>query len=170
MRLWEIGNELMALSSLLDESDGELPKEFEDTLDGWFAGIGDDQADKLADYAAVIRKMQTEAAVAHAEAEQFLMKERFRLNTAERLKARIKEYMEGTNQQKCPTSDGRLFRIQANGGKLPLLIADPKLIPDEYKYTPEPVADNEKIRQAIESGEVLPFASIGERGTHLRIA
>jgi hypothetical protein len=29
--------------------------------------------------------------------------------------------------------------------------------------------DKDKIRAALESGEVLPFASLGERGTHLKI-
>ncbi len=85
------------------------------------------------------------------------------------MKARLLEYFLATGQQKAKTAEGLDIRVQANGGVLPLLIADPRLIPEEYKYTPPAVADNDKIRKAIEAGYVLPFASLGERGVHVRI-
>jgi hypothetical protein len=61
------------------------------------------------------------------------------------------------------------IKVVKNGGKLPLSI-DEGCVPEEYiKKVVVESPDKEKIRAALESGEVLPFASLGERGTHLKI-
>ncbi len=39
-------------------------------------------------------------------------------------------------------------------------------VPTEFT---KPVPDTAKIRKALSSGQALPFASLGERGEHLRI-
>jgi hypothetical protein len=67
------------------------------------------------------------------------------------------------------TTDMHRIKVVKNGGKLPLSIDD-GCVPDEYiKKVVVESPDKEKIRAALESGEVLPFASLGERGTHLKI-
>jgi hypothetical protein len=74
----------------------------------------------------------------------------------------------------------RKLAIQKNGGKAALIFIEGEEIPAEFKYTPEPVPDNEQIRAEIERYESLsdeekestpnpvPFAKL-ERGEHLRI-
>ena len=56
--------------------------------------------------------------------------------------------------------------IAKNGGKTPMKITGD--VPEEFlKYTPAP--DNDKIREALDSGLSLDFAHFEERGTHLNI-
>ena len=67
------------------------------------------------------------------------------------------------------TTDMHRIKIVKNGGKLPLSI-DEGCVPEEYiKKVVVESPDKEKIRTALESGEVLPFAQLQERGTHLKI-
>ena len=57
-----------------------------------------------------------------------------------------------------------------NGGKAPLIVDDEFVLdlPDEYlEWSAEP--DRAKIRAALEAGEVLTFARLGERGQSMRI-
>lgn len=62
------------------------------------------------------------------------------------------------------------LRVQANGGKTPVQLdatLNPETLPDDLrvvKYSPNVDA----IRAKLEAGESLPFATLGERGTHLR--
>lgn len=56
--------------------------------------------------------------------------------------------------------------IVKNGGKKPVILSDE--VPQEWqkvKYEP----DNKRIREALENGEELPFAKLGERGERLSI-
>jgi hypothetical protein len=73
--------------------------------------------------------------------------------------------MAATNQRLIETP---LFRIsiQRNGGKTPIDIHGE--VPQEWcriRYD----ADKERIRVALEAGESLPFAVLGERGERLVI-
>lgn len=62
------------------------------------------------------------------------------------------------------------LRVQANGGKTPVQLdatLNPETLPDDLrvvKYSPNVDA----IRAKLEAGESLHFATLGERGTHLR--
>lgn len=62
------------------------------------------------------------------------------------------------------------LRVQANGGKTPVQLdatLNPETLPDDLrvvKYSPNVDA----IRAKLEAGESLPFATLAERGTHLR--
>lgn len=62
------------------------------------------------------------------------------------------------------------LRVQQNGGKTPVKLDDslnPESLPDDLrvvKFSPNVDA----IRAKLEAGESLPFAALGERGTHLR--
>jgi hypothetical protein len=89
-------------------------------------------------------------------------------NNMIRLNDYMKMCMENAGIKEIET-DMHRFKIVKNGGKLPLSI-DEGCVPEEYiKKVVVESPDKEKIRAALESGEVLPFASLGERGTHLKI-
>jgi hypothetical protein len=69
------------------------------------------------------------------------------------------------NQRKIQT-DLHTFTICKNGGKQGVdIFAE---VPDSFQriiYEP----DTDKIREALENGEDLPFARLRERGEHVRI-
>lgn len=90
-------------------------------------------------------------------------------------KARIKWY-KGYMQQSMASHGERKLEagtftvsVQKNGGKAPIVVeAAVEDIPQEYRKVSY-VADNDKIRAALDAGEKLPFAHLGERGESLRI-
>jgi hypothetical protein len=171
--LFDIGDiaDIKALMDLLDETDGEITPESQDAMDAFFAEIEGNQGEKLQGYATLIRRMETEAAVAKAEAEQWDRKGDARANSARRLKDRLKLYLEVTGQKKVQTSRGYVIAIQANGGKVPLVIADgtdPKALPETFQRIRVEI-DTDAVRETLESGGSLPFAALGERGSHIRI-
>lgn len=82
-----------------------------------------------------------------------------------RLKANLFLTMQDIGVKKL-TSEHFKFSIAKNGGKTPLEFLDE--VPHEWaipKWSP----DNEKIREALDNGEELPFVKYGEKGSHLNI-
>lgn len=169
-KLFDIGADLLALSDLLDESNGEITPENEPIIEAFFAELENDQAVKLDGYVGLIKTIEGEAVVAKATAEQFTMKARSRENAAKRLKDRVKMYLEATKQPKAVTEKGFTLAVTNNGGKQPLDVDDVRIedVPERFRKVTVTI-DNEKIREAIEAGEELSFARLQPRGNHLRI-
>lgn len=169
--LFEIGEDMRALLAIMDECDEELTPDVDAALDQWFKELSNGEAAKLDGYVNLIKTLEMEATAAIAEAEQYEMKARVRKNRVARLKDRVKEHLEATGRKKVETATKRTIAIQANGGVIPVKIAegtDPASIPDEFAIvTRAPNLD--AIREKLKTGESLPFATLGERGTHLRI-
>ena len=89
-------------------------------------------------------------------------------NNVIRLNNYMKLCMENAGLKEV-TTDMHRIKVVKNGGKLPLSI-DEGCVPEEYiKKVVVESPDKEKIRTALESGEVLPFAYLEPRGTHLKI-
>lgn len=90
------------------------------------------------------------------------------ITSYERLEDGLQSYLKCKGVRKVHTSNHD-FVVCKNGGKQPIEItADVYDIPREYCiFTPKPNTD--VIRKALESGQELEFARLGERGEHLRI-
>ena len=86
------------------------------------------------------------------------------------LKERLKWFFALHNLKKVETARYKLS-LAANGGKAPLVISDSILatdLPERFsRVTVEP--NTTAIREALEAGEELDFARLGERGTSIRI-
>jgi hypothetical protein len=169
--LLDISDDLIALGDLLDERDGDISG-IEQAIDQWMAEIGTDRDAKLDNYAALIRERELVASALKAEEERLAMRRRVAENTIKSLKDRLKMFFERTGLRKVETKR-YVIAVQANGGLQPLelsadAVADPKSLPLRFHLVTIE-ADTEAIRKAIDKGESLPFASLGERGTHLRI-
>lgn len=164
--LFQIGDDLMAILSLI-EDDGEVS----DQLSTWFDEIQNGEAEKLDGYIGVIRTLESQEAVAKAEAEQFATKARARANKIKYLKETLKSHLERTGRNRATTKAGRDIRIQANGGA-PSLTVDAipvEDLPAEYVRTVTEI-NKEAIKAALQAGKEVPFARFEPKGTHLRIA
>jgi hypothetical protein len=172
LTLFAIGGELQALQELLVERDGDVTDpEIAAAVDAWFATIAADEGAKLDGYIGLIRQNDMEAAAAKEESERWTMKARARENAAKRLKDRLKQYLEFTGRTKATSATGRVAAIQANGGKVPLTIADgidPVQVDPSYQRI-KVEFDTEKIRSSLEAGDDVGFARLEPRGNHLRI-
>lgn len=161
--LYTLTGDYLNLMQLADSTDPEDEQAFIDTLDGILGAI-DIKADQ---YAAVMSEISGRKGIVKAEIDRLTAVMRALSNHEDRMKEALYGSMIATDRREIKT-DLHTFKIVKNGGKLPLIIEDGADIPDKYcKVTIEP--DKDKIRTALETGNVLDFAHFGERGEHLSI-
>lgn len=158
--LLEIGSELTRLNALLDLTDGEVTPE----IDAEIAAVLADLDGKADGYASLIRERELRSKAREEEAERLAKLATTDRNLAKSLRERLKLVMEGSGQKRIETPRFRISVCQ-NGGKLPIDVHEP--VPPTYCRA---VPDMEAIRHALEAGEQLQFAALGERGSHLRIS
>jgi len=91
-------------------------------------------------------------------------------NRAKFLKDRLKWFFETHSIRTVETARYRLS-LARNGGKAPLILKDgvlPTELPNHFqRVSIDP--DTTAIREALERGEQLDFAQLGDRGTSIRI-
>lgn len=163
--LYEIDRDLLNVEELLasgaEDEAATLLEQFRQQLES-------DRASKVDATCAFIRELVSRSEARKAEADRFVALARTDGNLADRLKAMLLDHLRLHGVKKMETERFRLTRA-ANGGKLPLEITlPPDELPAEFVRTTK-VADTEAIREAVEKGEDLPFARLGERGEHLRL-
>lgn len=169
--LFDIGNDLLAIDNLLDETGGELTNpDAEAAITAWFAELAQAESTKLTGYVGYIRQLDMEAEAARQFANHFAAKAQSRENRVKWLKGKMKDYLEYTGRKKAVTSDGQTVAVQKNGGKQPIEHdpIDVNQLPDRFVKVVKQ-SDNDAIRNALESGETLDFARLMPVGTHLRI-
>lgn len=160
--LYELTTQYQALLDLGDSDDPEDQEAFRNTLEGL-----DYELDlKADDYAAVLMQLDGKAAIIDKEIERLSAIKTAITNNTNRMKQMLQWSMEQTGRTEIKTPL-HTFKIQKNGGRAPLVVNEEE-VPDSYKRVIVEI-DRNKIREALEAGEELPFASIGERGSHLRI-
>lgn len=163
--LYELTQDYQALLEYADSVDPDDEQVFLDTLDGIFGAIDV----KFDQYATVMEQMTAHEDMLDREIMRLMRLQKAINHNKQRMKERLYESMVATDRMKIQT-DLHTFSIRKNGGKLPLIIHEGADIPDKWcKVIVEP--DKEKIRLALETGnvDVLKFAHLGERGSHLEI-
>lgn len=184
--LLDVRADYQALEQLLDEHNGELTEENEPFFDELFKEMQASVADKADGYVGLIRRLESEQALAKSRKEQFAMAERAKIRSIEYLEAKLLDFGVQTQLLTCAaevpgkkakapgkkieTTSGYTIAIQKNGGVAPMIVDEAFPDVDErfLKYLP-PIIDKEKVRAALDAGEKLPFASLGDRGVRLTI-
>ena len=123
-----------------------------------------DMETKADRYAMVLRDMDGDVATIDVEIKRLQERKKFILNRRDRLKATLYASMKATGRTSFKTALYS-FTIQGNGGRRPVKLLDD--VPERWRKPGEP--DMGKIREALENGQALPFATLGERGESLRI-
>ena len=160
--LYELTTQYQSLLDLGDSDDPEDQEAFRNTLEGL-----DYELDlKADDYAAVLMQLDGKAAIIDKEIERLSAIKTVITNNTTRMKQMLQWSMEQTGRTEIKT-DLHTFKIVKNGGRAPLVVNEEE-VPDCYKRVIVEI-DRPKIREALEDGVELSFASIGERGSHLRI-
>ena len=152
---------LLNLAGSMDEDELQT---FNDTLE---AILGEIEV-KADGYAVVLAEIEGRINTVNREIGRLEAIESALSNTRRRMIDRLKTAMEEIGTKEIKT-DLHRFKIVGNGGKQPMDI-DEGCVPEEYMKTKvEQVPDKDKIRKTLESGEVLSFARLEERGTRLKI-
>ena len=168
--LYAIRADVLAISDILEEAEGDLSA-CTPALELWLAALENEQAEKLDSFIDLIKTLRMEAVAAKAEKDQWAAKEKARTNRADYLERMLREHLEATGQRKVTTATGRTVAVVANGGKPPVVYAeavDPAAVPEEFRRVKTEI-DTQRVQLFLESGGSLPFARLGERGSHLRV-
>lgn len=162
--LYELTGNYKTLLDLAGSMDEDELQTFNDTLE---AILGEIEV-KADGYAVVLAEIEGRINTVNKEIGRLEALESALSNTRRRMIDRLKMAMEDIGTKEIKT-DLHRFKIVGNGGKQPLSI-DEGCVPEEYTKTEvKQVPDKDKIRKTLESGEVLPFARLEERGTRLKI-
>lgn len=166
--LYELTGEMLELYNMADdpEADEEVLRCIADTMEG----VGYEFDLKLEGYAAVIRNLEADVKAIKEEEQRLAGRRRTIERNIDRLKASIMEAMKAVGKTKA---GGSIFTVSIakNGGKAPLIVKEgfsAEDIPDKYRKVTVDF-DKDAIRSALEGGEALYFAEIGERGESVRI-
>jgi hypothetical protein len=168
--LLDISDDLMAINDLLFESGGDISDPaVAEAIDEWFAEIEADEERKVGNYIGLIREKELRCSAITEEKERFAKLATALGNSAKGLKERLKYYMQLVSKNKIETPRGNAS-VCGNGGKTPLLIVDiaAESVPPRFQKITLTI-DHDIVRNALEAGEKLEWASLEERGTHLRI-
>lgn len=175
--LLDITDDMLALDDLLAEIGGDLTDpRVELAITEWESELASDLDGKVDGYCRLIRSRELQEAAIREEAERLMAKAGTMAKQTKWLKDRLKMALTVLGQKKA----GRTYTasVVANGGQLPLVL-DPALdgerpsadgLPAEFVRARTTYRlDTDRVRSHLELGGSLPFARIGERGTHLRI-
>lgn len=121
---------------------------------------------KADNYAKIIKSIEDDVSKIDAEIKRLQERKASFSSRKDWLKSQLENMMRTTGRTKFKTALFS-FGIQKNGGVLPLVLNPDKPCPAEWRKPGDP--DTSKIREYLQCGGSLPFASLGERGESLRI-
>ncbi len=172
MTLFDITADLLALNDVLEGNGNQFDDpEVQAAVARYLSDLLAARAEKLDGYVALVKQLAMEAEAMEAEAVAFKAKAESRARRVAWLKECLKGALLATNTTKVTTPKGYAVSVQKNGGKRPVALAPgltPEQLPAEFVRTKVEI-DLEAIRGVLETGEPLPFASLGEAGSHVRI-
>jgi hypothetical protein len=168
--LYDISQDLVALYERLEELGGDVTSpEVEQEIDTWFEDLGQERDQKLDNYAALIRELESRAEARKAEARRLADRARRDAEHADYLKNRLVLFFQQHGLKTVETPRYRLT-VQRSGGRTPVVLkSDPEVLPEEFQRW-KVSADLDAIREALESGATLDFAELGERSHYVRIS
>lgn len=166
MNMYELQGQYLMLMEMAD--DEENTQAFADTLEG-LTGEIEAKADS---YAYVMTGIDDAIAAIDKEVERLTKRKKVLESNKDFMKKVIFDTMKIMEKSEIKT-DLHKFKIQKNGGKIPVLYdmdeSKPELFPEKYQAQ-KIVLNKDKIRADLESGIELSCAHLGERGEHLRIS
>ena len=158
--LYQLNENWQQVASMLYDEDADEQMVL-DTLES----IEGEIEDKADGYAKIIKELESKQNARKEEAKRLTESARVFENRVKTLKNNLSNTLKLIGKTKFAT-DLFSFNIVKNGGKQALTIDGE--VPKEYTKT---IVENDtdKIRQALENGEILPFAHLEPRGESLRI-
>lgn len=163
-----ITEDLLALDQLLDEIEGDLSDPAaEAAVAEWMNELEKNLKTKADGYAALITELEARVRLRREESQRLSVRAKADERKVDWLRGRLLLAMRRTNTPLINTSRYRISVAQ-NGGVSPLILLA-EVPPEWVKVRTEVSPDRERIREALDAGERLPFAAYGPRGERLVI-
>ena len=168
--IYDISEDMAALDALLAETGGEITPEAEAAFAAFESELAANLHAKTDAYCALIAEIDARSTARKAEAKRLADRAKIDERTADALRERLRWVWEQRGLGKIET-DRFTVSLAKNGGKAPLDIRCGVEDLPSWAIKTETIAraDNDAIRARLESGEVLPFAYLLERGTRISI-
>jgi len=161
------------LQTILEAWDDTPDAEKNDELEAWFLKLAvEANAERdvlLEQYFCMVEELKARALARKTEAQRMAELAKQDEARAEALVGKVQDYLERNGIKKIDTLRFPI-RLVGNGGQLPLLMdADTISVEelDERFVRVSKEVDTKAVRKALEAGEAVPFAQLGERGKHL---
>lgn len=161
MNLYQLTQDWESIYQMLDDPD--IP---EDAIMDSIEGIEGVMDLKIESMAQIMKSIGGEVSVIDAEIKRLQDLKASKEGRHNWLKQSIMDMMRATGRPKIKTTLFS-FGIQKNGGSLPVILTPGCDVPPEWLKPGDP--DTARIRKHLEAGHELGFATLGERGEHLRI-
>lgn len=160
-KLYEIVNDLQ---QFLELNEGlEDDQAYKDTLEA----LQGELDDKVEQWCRAEKNLEGERDAVKAELDRLTARKRALDNQIDHMKSTLLGYLQAAGVKKAGGVIGA--KIVKNGGLAPLeLTVDPAKLPARFKKV-KIEADNAAIREALDKGEKLKYAYLGERGEHIKI-
>ena len=168
--LLDITADMESLDALLAEAGGEITPDTEAAIEAWFSEIETNLADKVDGYCRLISEIEARAEVRKAEAKRLAERAKVDENAAAALRERLRWTWEAKNLPKIQTPRYTVSLAKVGGkAKIDLRVGVEDL--PSWAITTETIvkANTDAIRERLEAGETLDFASLMERGTRISI-
>ena len=160
-KLWEISAGMLEVAAELERNDGELTEELEAKIDE----LGEDWERKVESCCHVMDELQSKHDALKAHVDRLTVAMKSLKRSKESLRRYVHVQHELAGKQRTVTST---YVVTLQNNSMPtVVVAEFDSVPAEFRKVKE-TADTKKIREQIESGGVVPGASL-EYGTHLRM-
>lgn len=168
MNLFEISGRFAEIQKQLDfDNESMTDTEYRDALVESFGKIEGELNEKVDAYCAIIQQKEAVGKARAEEATRIWNLSSTDFSSAKRMREAMMLVLNTLGKTKLETVLHKVS-ICGNGGKQPLVVEDDTNIPAEWTKVRYEI-DRDKIRTALESGEVLDFAVLRPRGSHLSI-
>lgn len=165
MTLYELNKQFERIMEMAESGEFE-----EDVIQGTFECIEGDIEAKLDSYGVIVNELQADIEKIDNELKRLTAKKKTLAGSVDYLKRNVMQTMFRMDKRTIK-GDRFTWSIAKNGGKRPLIFKDGYnvlAIPERFQdWTVKPA--RETIREALENGEELEFAHLGERGESLRL-
>lgn len=165
MTLYELNTQFERIMEMAESGEFE-----EDVIRGTLESVEGDIEDKLDSYGVVVNELLNDIEKIDNELKRLTAKKRTLSGSVDYLKRNVMDTLIRLDKRTIK-GDHFTWTIAKNGGKRPVVFKEGYnilSIPERFQdWTVKP--DREQIREALENGEKLDFATLGERGESLRL-
>ena len=168
MNLYEISGRFAEIQKQLDfENETMSDDEYRNALVIAFSQVEGALNEKVDAYCSIIHQKEATGKARVEEANRIEALSSTDFSAAKRMREAMMLVLNALGKTKLETVLHKVS-IRGNGGKQPLVIENDSNIPAEWTKVRYEI-DRDKIRTALESGELLDFAVLSPRGHHLSI-
>ena len=171
--LYAIAADEVALMDLLLEAGGDISDpDTEAAVDAWAASIAEARGAKLDSIDGLLKQLAMHRDAANDEAREWSARAARHAKAIESVRGVVSRYLLAAGVKRAASAKGVVFALVGAGGRRAVRLdsTPPEELPARFaRVVTTTTADKEAIREALEAGEALAFATLAPPGTRLTV-